>query len=706
MLLLITPTGTPYRDQPGDSGANLGFQVQGPAGKPADLPCLERSPAVFRSSLCILSVLILCAPPLFAQTPVADERVVYELGQIEVVGAREGVEPPAVSEIKAEIFDQRLGESVVEAVQREPGIVVTVGSKNEPQVMFRGIFQERILVLYDGIPMAAPYYGDLDMSELPLEGLASITATRGNASVLYGPNALGGVLSLNSAKPGEHGNLRLLASVDQEGNYSARMTHGRRLGSWYYQISAGTRQSDGWRMSDDFESFVVNDTVVEDGGIRDNSDFSQYSAEAKFGREWEKGELAASGSFVDAEKGIPTATSPDVRLQYWEFPTWKKATGTLAGRIALTDAVEVRGNLFYHTYDNVLKAYRDLAHTQVRYESTYDDYSAGGMARASWQASDLFTLRSALHAGMDNHRAQGDPGDPWEEYVARTYAAALEGELRPMSKLALQIGASNEWYDFDSIKNVEADPASVTQRTRDIAAPAFSAVATLSPKPGHGITMAVSRRNRFPSMHQLFTNIEEFSPAEVPTIDPEHAMQYSVGYEFRPEGGLTAGAAAFYYDVQDLIERPNRDALFGNIEKATFTGAELWASYRGRSGLDATVNYTFVDASNEVADGGDQDLPYVPAHILHAEAGYRFDFGTRIAPSITYRGQVLEYDDNGEPIDIPGYTLVDLHVRHEVGRGVTLTLQATNLLDKYYFQETGFPLPGRAIRFGIQYAME
>ena len=28
------------------------------------------------------------------------------------------------------------------------------------------MFQERILVLYDGVPMAAPYYGDLDMSEL------------------------------------------------------------------------------------------------------------------------------------------------------------------------------------------------------------------------------------------------------------------------------------------------------------------------------------------------------------------------------------------------------------------------------------------------------------------------------------------------------------------------------------------------------------
>ena len=150
----------------------------------------------------------------------------------------------------------------------------------------------------------------------------------------------------------------------------------------------------------------------------------------------------------------------------------------------------------------------------------------------------------------------------------------------------------------------------------------------------------------------------------------------------RPQGGLTAGVAGFYYDVNDLIERPNRDALYGNIEEATFSGAELWTSYRGVSGLDASMNYTLVDASNTVAEGGDQDLPYVPDHMLQAEIGYRFGFGTRIAPSITYRGEAVEYNDDGEPIDIPDHTLVDLSVHHEMGWGVILTLQATNLLDR------------------------
>lgn len=642
--------------------------------------------------------------PLPAQTPEADDRRVYELGQIDVVGTREKAEPPAVSEVKAESFDRKLDESVVEAVQRAPGIVVTVGSKNEPQVLFRGVFQERILVLYDGVPMAAPYHGDLDMSELPLEGLESITATRGNASVLYGPNALGGVLSLATATPGERGNLRLLTSVDLEGNYSVRMTHGRRLGSWYYQVSAGTRQSDGWRLSHDFAPFVKDSVVIEGGGIRDNAQFSQFSAEAKVGREWERAELAVSGSHVDAEKGIPPATSPDVRLQYWEFPTWRKSTAAAAGRIAVADAVEVRGNLFYHKYDNVLKAYRDPAHSQLRYESTYDDYSAGSMLRASWRASDVITFRTALHALMDNHRSQGSPGDPWEEYTACTYAAALEGEMRPVGRLTAQLGVSREWYDFNSLENLEADPDAVTERTRDIGAWAFSALVALTPSAPHRLSVAATKRNRFPTMNQLFANIEEFDASAVPPLAPERAWQYSIGYDFHPRIGLSAKGAGFYYDVTDLIERPNRDALFANIQEATFRGVELWGSYKA-AGLDGTVGYTFVQAENSVAGGGERDLPHVPAHMLQAEIGYRFRFGTRIAPSLTYRGGTVEYDDEGKKMAVPSHTVMDLRLHHELGWGVTLTLQATNLLDRNYIQEIGYPLPGRTVRLGVQYTM-
>ncbi len=171
---------------------------------------------------------------------------VFDLGKIEVVGKAEAIETNAVTTVTSEEIDAGLKESVVDVARRLPGISVTVGNKNEPQIMMRGFSQKYISILYDGVPMASPYYSEIDTSELPLDNIAEIRVVRGNASVLYGPNALGGVVSLVSAKPGPKPSLSLLGTIDQEGNSTGRFSHGRMMGDFYYLLSAGFRNSDGW----------------------------------------------------------------------------------------------------------------------------------------------------------------------------------------------------------------------------------------------------------------------------------------------------------------------------------------------------------------------------------------------------------------------------------------------------------------------------
>ncbi len=647
-------------------------------------------------------LVFLACVALIAPASGSDERVVYELGQIEIVGVRDKVPTPGKTERKVEECEQRLDQSVAEAVEGTPGVVTTVGMKNEPQVVFRGVSQQRILVLYDGIPMAAPYFGDLDLSELPLDGLASISMIRGNASVLYGPNALGGVLSLASAVPGERGNFKIVASVDQNGAYATRLTHGRRIGAAYYQVSGGTRQSEGWRLSQRFRPFVVADTVViENGGIRENAGFHQWSVDAKVGREWEGAELSVSGSHVEAAKGIPPATSPAVRVRFWEFPHWAKSTLTVAGRRSFGEGVEVRGNLFHHSFDNVLREYRDHTRTTLRYESTYDDASVGGVLRGAWRASDLLTLRSALHVVRDTHRALPNPGQSWEEYVATTSALALEGESQPTPWIGLQLGVSRERYDFDSLREVAAEAEAVTRRTRDIDATGLSLAVASRPEFGHTVTLALTKRCRFPTMHQLFSNIESYPASEVPPLAPERALQYALGYEYRPGPWFGYGCSAFRYDVEDLIDRPNRSSLYGNIAEATFQGFEVWASST-LGWLGGTASWTYVEATRPEADGP-KDVALVPRHVLHAEFSTRLSRTTRLLGALTSRGRAVQYDDAGRPMTISPYAILDVSLRQSLGRGITLTFQATNLFDRDCSQEVGYPLPGRTLRLGFQF---
>lgn len=634
----------------------------------------------------------------------SNERLpVFDLGKIEVVGKEVQAETNAVTTVDAETFDAQLKEDVTDVTRRLPGISVTVGSKNEPQIMLRGFSQKYLAILYDGVPMAAPYYSDVDSSQLPLDNIAEIKIVRGNASVLYGPNAMGGVLSIVSAKPGLEPNLNLLGTVDQEGNMTARLSHGRRLKDYYYQVSAGFRNSDGWRMSDDFEpTFDSKGVSLEDGDIRENSHYDQWSAGAKGGREWDGGELTLSFNFQDATKGIPPTTDPDDRARYWSFTEWKKYSVFLAGQQQMGETGDFRGNLFYHKYDNVLEAYRDASHSEISWVSTYDDWSAGSVLRTGWALRPDFDLRAAFNGVYDFHSAQGDLGDPWEEFSTLTTSLAIESDWRVKPFLNVQLGAAFEQYRFDDYQNVEGSAASISTRTQDVDAVGFNLLANIPVDDVHAFIIGVSRKNRFPNMHELFSNIEIIEPEDVFSLDPEMSMQYSLGYSMTRDL-YNLGITGFYYDVDDKILRPDRDSLYVNIEKSTFKGVELWGDFGRATGVFGSVSYTYQKTENESPGQPVQSLPYVPEHHLHLDIGYGFAFGTRVVLGHTYRGDVIQYASSGDAMDVPSYSIWDLTIRHDFDFGLALTLQGTNLLDENYYQEIGYEQPGRTMKLGLQY---
>jgi iron complex outermembrane recepter protein len=633
------------------------------------------------------------------QSTISDNRLVFDLGKIEVVGRDTRTETNAVTVVDAETINRQLHESVVDVSRRLPGLSITVGNKNEPQIMLRGFSQKYLAILYDGVPMASPYYSDLDTSQLPVENIAEIKIVRGNASVLYGPNAMGGVLSIVSAKPGLKPHLNLLGTIDQDGNVSARLAHGQRWGDCFYQVSAGARQSDGWRMSRDY---TPRGDSVETGGIRDSSHYDQWSLGAKAGREWENSEMTLALNYQDASKGIPPTTNPDDRVRFWDFTKWRKYSLTLAGRTQIGPSGDLRGNMFYHKYDNVLEAYRDADHQERMWTSTYDDASIGGVLRTGWAIHPDVDLRAVVHGVMDEHNAQDDLGEPWKKYATITSSLAAETEWSVSDNLILQAGASYNLYRFDEANNVEGDNESLKGRTKDVDASGFGFLATVPAADHHVFTMAVSRKNRFPNMHELFSNIVEFDPDEVFSLQPEMSVQYAVGYTYQA-GALTTTISNFYYNIKDKIMRPDRDSLYMNIEKATHRGVEFSAEYGNRSGLFGSLSYTFQETENKSPFQPAQSLPYVPKHHIHMNIGYGFESGTQVTVSQTHRRDVVQYDRDGNAIDLPSWTLWDLTVRHEFDFGLGITLKGQNVFDTNYYQEIGYEQPGRTVRLGMQY---
>ena len=160
-------------------------------------------------SFSILFLIVFCFNASLAEESMQKEAVAdfeaFDLGEIYVTAEKYPAsrEVTVTTEITAEDIKTTNSKTVAEALSYVPGIRVSTGYKNEPDIQIQGFSQNRNLILIDGVPYYETNYGKLDLNQIPVDNIAKIEITKGGASVLYGPNALGGVVNIITKKATE-----------------------------------------------------------------------------------------------------------------------------------------------------------------------------------------------------------------------------------------------------------------------------------------------------------------------------------------------------------------------------------------------------------------------------------------------------------------------------------------------------------------------
>ncbi|MFH0725014.1 MAG: Plug domain-containing protein [Pseudomonadota bacterium] len=126
----------------------------------------------------------------------------FSLGEVVVSADRPDKEGPAtIAKVTAEDIERQNATNLGEALKLVPGVFFRQGrSKEGYYVTMRGFEQENILILLDGIPIGVPYEGLVNLADIPVQNISEIKVIKGNASVLYGPNAMGGVINIITKK--------------------------------------------------------------------------------------------------------------------------------------------------------------------------------------------------------------------------------------------------------------------------------------------------------------------------------------------------------------------------------------------------------------------------------------------------------------------------------------------------------------------------
>jgi vitamin B12 transporter len=629
------------------------------------------------------------APSLAAQQPGDTVR----LPEIVVTAAR--LPTPLASTASAvtvvtgaELRERGIG-TVAEALRGVPGMdVVETGPFGGTTSLFlRGGESDYVRVLVDGVPLNTPG-GAIDLATLTTADVERIEIVRGPASVLYGSDAVTGVVQVFTR--GGRGALAWETRV--EGGTFGSRRYETRVASG----GEGAGVSLGWsRFADDgmyaFNNRYRNDVV---GGVISLLPDARTSARL-------------SARYTDDVYHYPTDGSGNVVYRN-QFQTGRQLVASLdAGRF-LTPSLEGR----------VLLAQTEGSGRVDQEPNT----PADTLGFYAFRSFDRLSRRSA-DARLNLHAAGG----------VFTAGVALETEAERSSSLSLsQYGPSagalvvSRW-NRAYYAQVLSDPGRRLAVTAGLRAERNQAFGTFLTYRG-GIAYRLGATKLRATLGTAFKEpsfFENYATGYVtgnPALRPERAASWDAGVEREFLGGrLVVSATWFAQRFTDLIQftfapPPPTAANYYNVAAADASGLELEARASARI-LSVAAQYTYTRTS--AADSGFDGASFAegrrllrrPTHAGSVTAAVHFGVRGSLSLAGYWVGDREDEDFSAATparVTLPAYLRVDLSGGATVARSaapgarVVLTLKVENLLDSRYQQVLRFPSRRRAVFIGVR----
>jgi outer membrane receptor protein involved in Fe transport len=641
----------------------------------------------------------------------ADEAVdgeVFTLGEVVVTGEKQVANlATTVTEVTAEDFKQRGAQTVAEALEQLPGVFVQRGAKKgESYVSIRGFNDNDVKIMIDGVAVYEQYSRQIDLAQFPIDNVAKITVTKGASSVLYGPNAMGGVINIitkTASKP-------MATASAAWGDYGTEhysFSAGAPIGDFTVYGGYSYRHSNGWRLSSDYDEDWWADQLEapEDGGARDRSDYLQHHINFKLGYEpSEDTKLFLTFNYYNNEKGVPNRP-------LWRFNEWEQWQLSLVGEQQVTDWLRLKARAFYVSHDDELYG-RFGQYPKVLKKpyvlSPYENYSTGGELQAFMDFGRWSYLKIGGSFVRDEtkQREKEEPlalndWTPWETFAAHTYSIGIEDEVRPLDWLAFVVGVSYDYYDPR-----EATDQELTDSI-DALNPQGGVVITLSENTNlHG---SIGKKTRFPHLKELYSDAVGGNP----DLDPQKTTTYEVGLTHAFSDAITFSATAFYNDIDDLIDKAddeNGDKIYINIGKAVTKGVEVSLGADITEAFWAGLNYTYMRTEDK---DNDRELEGRPRHRANLDLRYRFPFGLNLSTQLSYVNRQYCEKYTYTPTELitewtqsPDFLLLNARAEQKLGKlwGVegSAFVEVTNLTDRDYY-EVGQPAPGRNFLAGLNF---
>lgn len=665
----------------------------------------------FLRSCALIPWMIALAYPVSAQQiAMADQSEVIQARDVVVSATKTPVSAKqitsAVEVITGEELEQKKIRTVIDALRLAQGVFATSsgGPGTEATVKMRGAFARHTLVMIDGVIVNSPTTGSYDFANLTAENIDRIEILRGAQSMLYGSDAIGGVISIYTKKG--IGSPRVGAFMEY-GSFATFREGGSISGAkglFDFSVSASR-----WDTSS-FSAINYSRGAFERDGFHNTQVSAKVGAalpndgRAEFNMRWYDSRTSFDGF---ADSGAPAdvfgarSTSRNLILNgTWTQPitTWwttkltlsqanerlRSNSGNAGFNLNTRQLIPARPTSCFPTFDACFTPFSSDLEILNR--------------RLEWQNDVRIGEIFLLTAGYQLRREEGDSpgfyGATEPSRIISSNAGFAQAQINLWDRLFLTAGGRHDSYNrFEDATTYRVTGGYLVKET------------------GTKFRGSYATGFKAPTLNDLF-----FQGFGNPNLKPEKSLSMDLGIEqslFNDRLQLSAGY--FWNRFQNLIQFASGGSLcppgsFGfcpiNVADAKTQGWEFAFKLNVFTGLDLRGQYThtltraFDTPGNPL--GGDKRLPRWP--VDQASIGFTYQPIEAFVLNIDYRfvGARNNNLSNNPSEKLGVFNIVDLSASYDVTKNWQAYVRVDNLFNENYEEIFLFGRPIRSIFGGIR----
>jgi vitamin B12 transporter len=607
----------------------------------------------------------------------------------------------AVEVITGEDMQQRRLKTVADALRWAQGLSVNQsgGPGTAVDVRMRGGTPEQTLVLIDGAIVNSATIGNYDFANLTSDNIERIEILRGSQSMLWGSDAMGGVINITTKRGRDTPNLSAFteygsfntirggASLSgKKGpiDFSGSITRWDTAGFSAINYRRGASERDGYHNWQ--------------GSLRLGADLPK-DGRLEFNFRWLHGIVNFDGfafnpvTFASDPADVLGAISSDAQYIFsgnytqpmtswwWQRLTLSRATDTL-----VSDGGTVERNVVTGA----------IAPIGFPFRSQIDTTSN----RIEWQHNFQVGKPLLLTAGYQFREQKGDNRDlltnttTFENKTLSSHAGFGEAQLNLWDRVFGTAGIRQDQYNvFGSATTYRVTGGYFHQET------------------GTKLRGSYATGFRAPTINQLF-----FPGFGTPNLQPEKSQAFDAAIEQTlPNDWGSISVGYFWTRYRNLILSVfdptvcTAPGSFGfcaqNAGLARAQGVEvstklkLYRDGRWVKSLDVQIHYTYA-ATRDLTSGPDTRLPKWPLHQVTTIISYQPIEGLRANLEGRYFGQ--RFNNVGNEGSIPSLFVWNLSASYDVTKQVQAYVRFDNMFNEKYEEVLFFGTPIRSIFGGVR----